>query len=75
MPVQNTAGDVAGAKHTLIGNLKKFYKVVERGNESVVEGFQSWDFVAWLSTLRAQRELAGWLWDTSAFAFLKNAAS
>jgi hypothetical protein len=41
MPVQNTAGDVAGAKHTLIGNLKKFYKVVERGNESVIEGFQS----------------------------------
>lgn len=75
MPVQNTAGDVAGAKHTLIGNLKKFYKVVERGNESVIEGFQSWDFVAGLSTLRAQRELAGWLWDTAAFAFLKNAAS
>jgi hypothetical protein len=31
--------------------------------------------VAGLSTLRAQRELAGWLWDTAAFAFLKNAAS
>jgi HK97 family phage major capsid protein len=74
-PVQNQAADVAGAKHTLIGDLKSFYRVVRRKGISATRGFATGDFESGKSSIKIEQRLTGGPITGLGFAVGKNSAT
>ena len=74
-PVQSIAEDVAGAKHTIVGDLSSFYRLVRRRGISATRGFATGDFEGGKSSIKIEQRLTGCPITGLGFAVLKNSAA
>ncbi|MFZ3233268.1 MAG: phage major capsid protein [Patescibacteria group bacterium] len=75
MPVQNQAGDVAGAKHTIIGDVKTYFRMIRRRGLTGTQGFATGDFESGRQSIKVEQRLCGGPITGLGYAVLKNSAT
>lgn len=74
-PVQNQAADVAGAKHTIIGDIKTFFRMIRRKDVTATQGFATGDFESGRSSIKIEQRVCGGPVTGLGYAVLKNSAT
>lgn len=75
MPVQNQAADVAGAKHTLIGDIRSYFRMIKRRGLTGTQGFATGDFESGRQSIKVEQRLCGGPITGLGYAVLKNSAT
>ncbi|MFB0965058.1 MAG: phage major capsid protein [Patescibacteria group bacterium] len=75
VPVQNQAGDVANAIHTIIGDVKSYFRMIRRRALTGTQGFATGDFESGRQSIKIEQRLCGGPITGKGFAVLKNSAT